>query len=86
MFALIVVIHFRPRTDQGRLQAPSVLAGERTEGCDAVVDLGEAVWISARDDNRVVIYDTRTFRQLGSLPAEAPSGIFFTSRAARIGF
>ena len=47
---------------------------------------GEAVWLSARDDNRVVIYDTRTFQSLGSLVADAPSGIFFTSRAARIGF
>jgi len=47
---------------------------------------GEAVWISARDDNRVVIYDTRTFKQLGSLAVEAPSGIFFSSRSARIGF
>jgi protein NirF len=46
---------------------------------------GEAVWVSARDDNRVVIYDTRTFRQLGDLDVQAPSGIFFTSRAARIG-
>jgi protein NirF len=47
---------------------------------------GEAVWLSARDDNRVVIYDTRNFARLGDIPAEAPSGIFFTSRAARIGF
>ncbi|HNK52411.1 MAG TPA: cytochrome D1 domain-containing protein, partial [Ottowia sp.] len=47
---------------------------------------GESVWISARDDNRVVVYDTQTFRQIASLPADAPSGIFFTSRAARIGF
>ncbi|MCK9382273.1 MAG: protein nirF [Sulfuritalea sp.] len=47
---------------------------------------GEAVWLSARDDNRVVIYDTRTFQKLGSLEVDAPSGIFFTSRAARIGF
>ena len=47
---------------------------------------GEAVWLSARDDNRVVIYDTRNFARLGEIPAEAPSGIFFTSRAARIGF
>jgi protein NirF len=44
------------------------------------------VWISARDDNRVVIYDTRTLVQIGSLPVEAPSGIFFSSRAGRIGF
>jgi protein NirF len=47
---------------------------------------GEAVWVSARDDNRVVIYDTRTFQQLGDIPVQSPSGIFFTSRAARIGF
>jgi len=47
---------------------------------------GEQVWISARDDNRVVIYDTRTRKPIGEIPAESPSGIFFTSRAARIGF
>ncbi len=47
---------------------------------------GEAVWLSARDDNRVVIYDTRTFELAGSFVAASPSGIFFTSRAARIGF
>ncbi|MBL0074948.1 MAG: protein nirF [Rhodocyclaceae bacterium] len=47
---------------------------------------GEAVWISARDDNRVVIYDTRSFEQIGGFDVKAPSGIFFTTRAARIGF
>lgn len=47
---------------------------------------GEAVWVSARDDNRVLVYDTASFAQLSSLPAAAPSGIFFTNRAARIGF
>ncbi len=47
---------------------------------------GESVWISARDDNRVVVYDTQSFAQRSVLPAESPSGIFFTSRAARIGF
>ena len=47
---------------------------------------GESVWISARDDNRVVVYDTSSFAQRAVLPAQAPSGIFFTSRAARIGF
>ncbi|HJV84287.1 MAG TPA: cytochrome D1 domain-containing protein [Noviherbaspirillum sp.] len=46
---------------------------------------GEAVWISARDDNRVVVYDTATFEQRKVLPATAPSGIFFTSRAGRTG-
>ena len=47
---------------------------------------GEEVWLSARDDNRVVIYDTRTHRQVAHFDAASPSGIFFTSRAARVGF
>lgn len=47
---------------------------------------GEAVWISARDDNKVAIYDTATRRKLAELPAASPSGIFFTSRAFRTGF
>lgn len=47
---------------------------------------GEHVWMSARDDHRVLIYDTRTFEQVAALPAQSPSGIFFTSRAARTGF
>lgn len=47
---------------------------------------GEHVWISARDDNRVVVYDTASFAQVAELPVQNPSGIFFTSRAARIGF
>ncbi len=47
---------------------------------------GEMVWISARDDNRVSIYDTTTFERTGELSVMAPSGVFFTSRAARIGF
>jgi protein NirF len=46
---------------------------------------GEAVWISARDDDRVVVYDTASFAQLAQLPADKPSGIFFTARAYRIG-
>ena len=47
---------------------------------------GEAVWVSARDDNKVVVYDTTSFAILATLPADSPSGIFFTSRAARMGF
>jgi protein NirF len=47
---------------------------------------GENVWLSARDDNKVVIYDTSSFARVGEIPADNPSGIFFTSRAARIGF
>jgi len=47
---------------------------------------GEQVWISARDDNRVIVYDTQTLKPVAELPAQSPSGIFFTSRAARFGF
>ena len=47
---------------------------------------GEQVWVSARDDNKVVIYDTSSFEKVGEVLAQAPSGIFFASRAARIGF
>jgi protein NirF len=47
---------------------------------------GEAVWISSRDDNRVTVYDTASFARLAELQAASPSGIFFTTRAARIGF
>ena len=47
---------------------------------------GEAVWISARDDDRVLVYDTATLARVASLAVDGPSGIFFTSRAARIGF
>jgi protein NirF len=47
---------------------------------------GEHVWLSARDDHTVSIYDTQSFARLATLPADSPSGIFFTSRAARTGF
>lgn len=47
---------------------------------------GEEVWISARDDNKVVIYGTAKHDRRGELPAASPSGIFFTSRAFRTGF
>lgn len=47
---------------------------------------GEAVWISARDDNRVSVYDTRSFKRLDSLEIQQPSGVFFTHRSGRIGF
>ena len=47
---------------------------------------GESVWISSRDDNHVTVYDTQTLKVRAVLDLEAPSGIFFTSRAARMGF
>ena len=47
---------------------------------------GESVWISCRDDNRVQVYDTHTRQLQASLAVDAPSGIFFTARAQRMGF
>jgi len=46
---------------------------------------GEHVWVSTRDDNRVVIYDTQNFKELAHIPANKPSGIFFSSRAHKMG-
>ncbi|MBI3148759.1 MAG: protein nirF [Betaproteobacteria bacterium] len=46
----------------------------------------DAVWISSRDDNRVVVIDPATRKTLAVLAADRPSGIFFTSRAQRMGF
>ena len=46
---------------------------------------GEEVWVSVRDIDRVLVYDTATFDVLKELPADKPSGIFFTPRAHRIG-
>ncbi len=46
---------------------------------------GKNVWISARDDNQVIIYDTSSFKEISRLPANKPSGIFFSSRAHKMG-
>lgn len=46
---------------------------------------GEHIWVSVRDENRVEVYDTETFEKIGALPADKPSGIFFTPRAHRTG-
>ncbi len=46
---------------------------------------GEHVWVSVRDANRVDVYETRNFTKLTEMPAENPSGIFFTWRAHRFG-
>ncbi|WP_374590421.1 cytochrome D1 domain-containing protein [Aquabacterium sp.] len=47
---------------------------------------GEQVWISSRDANHVSVIDTSSFDTLATLPLDAPSGVFFTPRAGRIGF
>jgi protein NirF len=46
---------------------------------------GEQVWLSVRDENRVKVYDTESFVEIAAMPADKPSGIFFTPRAHRIG-
>jgi len=46
---------------------------------------GHQIWLSVRDGNRIEVYDTHTFEKLGELPAETPSGIFFTARAHKSG-
>lgn len=46
---------------------------------------GEKVWVSVRDENRVDVYDTRSYEKIAEIPAERPSGIFFSARAHRIG-
>jgi len=47
---------------------------------------GEAVWISSRDAHHVSVIDTESFATLQVLDVPSPSGVFFTARAARIGF
>ncbi len=46
---------------------------------------GHRLWLSVRDGNRIEIYDTGTFEKLGEIPADTPSGIFFTARAHKSG-
>lgn len=46
---------------------------------------GEHVWMSVRDMDRIDVVDTETFEVIAQIPAEKPSGIFFTSRAHEIG-
>lgn len=80
--------------DNGWVQVIDTLSGEVVQTLQpgkAILHMeftprGEAVWLSARDDHTVSIYDTQTFTRLATLPAKSPSGIFFTSRAARTGF
>ena len=46
---------------------------------------GEEVWLSVRDENRVEVYDTKSFERKATIDARKPSGIFFSARAHRIG-
>ncbi len=46
---------------------------------------GHEIWLSVRDANKVMIYDTQTFEKLREIDADSPSGIFFTARAHKTG-
>ena len=46
---------------------------------------GAEVWMSARDDDKVLVYDTHRREKIAEVPAAAPSGIFFTARAHQPG-
>jgi protein NirF len=46
---------------------------------------GEHVWVSVRDSDEVQVIDTETYRQVAQIGVDKPSGIFFTTRAHRIG-
>lgn len=46
----------------------------------------DQIWISSRDANLVSVIDPSNFETLQTLPMEAPSGIFLTHRAGRMGF
>nr|WP_283818893.1 cytochrome D1 domain-containing protein [Bradyrhizobium diazoefficiens] len=46
---------------------------------------GNEVWLSVRDADRIDVYDATSFVKKTEIPAQKPSGIFFTARATRIG-
>lgn len=80
--------------DNGKVQVIDTLTHQVTETLSpgrAILHMeftprGENVWVSSRDDDKVVVYDTESRQVVSELPAANPSGIFFTSRAVRIGF
>jgi protein NirF len=46
---------------------------------------GDQIWLSVRDDNKVVGYNPYTLQPIAELPLPSPSGIFMSDRAGRIG-
>lgn len=46
---------------------------------------GSEIWLSSRDDDRIVAYETDSYTRLVELPARSPSGIFFSDRAGKTG-
>lgn len=80
--------------DYGKVDVIDTLSGQvahRIEPGKGIMHMeftprGEQVWLSARDDHKILIYNTETVAPIGEIKADAPSGIFFSSRAHRIGF
>ncbi|HTH17500.1 MAG TPA: cytochrome D1 domain-containing protein [Magnetospirillum sp.] len=79
--------------DNGKVQVidvPSLKVVKTIEPGPAVLHMeftprGERVWLSVRDADKVAVFDTRTLEQVAELPAQKPSGIFFTARAHKTG-
>ncbi|MCP9338517.1 cytochrome D1 domain-containing protein [Stutzerimonas xanthomarina] len=46
---------------------------------------GDQLWLSVRDGNEVQVWDPYSLKLLKRLPADSPSGIFFSSRAHETG-
>ena len=80
--------------DNGKMDVIDTLAGKVVHAFEPGKGIlhmefsprGEHLWLSARDDNKVLVIGTERFDTVGEIAAASPSGIFFTSRAARIGF
>lgn len=47
---------------------------------------GEQLWLSVRDGQQVQVWDPYRLRLLKTLPAMSPSGIFFSTRAQKMGY
>lgn len=46
---------------------------------------GDQLWLSLRDGDQVQVWDPYSLKRLSTLPASAPSGIFLSSRAQKMG-
>ncbi len=46
---------------------------------------GRYVYISSNGDNKVLVYDTKTFELIKEIPAQKPSGIFCSDRSNKFG-
>lgn len=72
------------------VDSQSLAIVKRLEPGPAVLHLeftprGHEVWVSSRDADAVIVYDTGSFQEKARIKAFKPSGIFFTARAHVIG-